>query len=402
MRLLSVQTRESSGRVRLEGKVRYDGDGEEELLWFDLPAAVSSQLSPSGNPWLVALLPLAVSLREPVSLDLPVDPVLLDNARELMDVWHSWYPDRPPVRIAAPASAPSTAGSRGTGLFFSGGVDSFHSLIRHNGPTATTSRISDLLVMHGADIPIADVESFNRLRPRIAEVASEFGAGMMDIATNLRATRWGRADWPHLSHGALLIAAGLVIEPRFSRLVIASSAPYTRLRPYGSHPRTDPLSSTSGLEVRHDGADLDRPDKILAIASHPVVQRFLRVCWLGRTDTNCGRCPKCLHTMVGLELAGMLRHSETLPRTIDPAAFRGLYLESRSTYPAYDMVKQFLARSKAAGRDDLVDLLSGIIARSDRKRFVKESLEGLARRKLIPVTLRDWLIGRLFRRAVKY
>jgi hypothetical protein len=50
----------------------------------------------------------------------------------------------------------------------------------------------------------------------------------------------------------------------------------------------------------------------------------------------------------------------------------------------------------------LVALIDHIIARSDRMRFLKEGLEGLARRKLIPEALRDRLIGRLFNRSVKY
>ena len=168
------------------------------------------------------------------------------------------------------------------------------------------------------------------------------------------------------------------------------------------HPLTDPLYSSSGLGVVHDGADTERPEKIMAIASHPAVHRHLRVCWIGRNDSNCGVCPKCFGTMLGLELAGTLGKSETLPRAIEPESFKTLYLERNGTYTPYGMMRLFRQRAVAAGRDDLVTLIDHIIARSDRLRFIKEGLEGLARRKLIPEALRDRLLGRLFNRAVKY
>lgn len=393
------------GRVRVQGRVRYDADGLEEVLWFDLPGTLEGQLSSSGNPWLVALLPLAATLGEPLRISLPVDQVLLEGCHSLLEVWSAWYPGLVPVAIEATSAPPiPPTGPAGTGLFFSGGVDSFFSLIRHNRPTSTGTPmpVTDLLLIHGADIPLSDADAFSRLRPRIAAVASEFGAGLVDIATNARETRWGRADWPHVSHGALLAAAGLLLEPRLARLLIASSAPYWRLQPYGSHPITDPLFSTSRTRVTHDAGDVDRPEKLQSIAAHPAVLKHLRVCWLGKTDSNCGRCPKCLHTMVGLELAGTLGQCETLPHAIDPSVLRRAYLESQGTYTAYWMVRTYRQCALVAGRRDLVRLLDEVLARSDRLRLARDMVQGLARRGLIPASLSERLVARLFRSSVKY
>jgi hypothetical protein len=402
---VDVVAGEQPGRVRLRGRVRYDGDGTEEFLWFDVPAPMESHLTTSGNPWLVALLPLAVTLQEPLRIAVPVDEALLEGCHSVLEVWSAWYPHLAPVAIEATTVRPTPGtGSGGTGLFFSGGVDSFDVLLSHNGstPTAMPVRVTDLLLIHGADIPLSDSAAFNRLRPRLADVAREFGAGLVDIATNLRETRWERTDWAGLSHAALLVAAGLSVEGRFNRLLIASSAPYGRLRPHGSHPITDALFSTSQTRVRHDGAHRDRPDRIQAIAAHPVVLKYLRVCWLGRTDSNCGRCPKCLLTMVGLELAGTLGKCETLPRAIDPDALRQVYFESAGTYAAYWMARFFRERAWLAGRRDLVELLDHALKRSDRLRFTRDVLDGLGRRGLIPARVSRRLIASLFRSSVRY
>lgn len=402
---LEVTRGERTGRVRVRGRVRYDSDGLEEDLWFDVPASQEPHLSSTGNPWLVALLPIAVSQQESLRLELPVDEALLEGCRLLLDVWHAWYPHLVPIALEAPATRTvARPVGAGTGLFFSGGVDSFHSLIRHNDPGAASAatRVTDLLLVHGADIPIADTDAFDRLRPRMADVAGAFGIGLIDVATNMRATRCGRADWPQLAHASLLVAAGLVLESRFDRLLIASSAPYDQLRPWGSHPITDPLYSTSHTRVIHDGADLDRPEKMEMIATHPAVLKHLRICWIGRSDTNCGRCPKCLNTMIGMELAGTLTQCETLPREILPSAVRHVYFESRGTYAAYWMLRKFRQRAWMAGRLDLVRLMDQVLARSDRIRVARDVLEGLARRRLIPAGLSKALIAHLFRSSVKY
>jgi hypothetical protein len=155
-------------------------------------------------------------------------------------------------------------------------------------------------------------------------------------------------------------------EPRLAHLLIASSPPYWRRQPYGSHPLTDPLFSTSLTRVTHDGADNERPEKIGYIGSHLAVLKHLRVCWLGRSDSNCGRCAKCVNTMVGLELAGTLGRCETLPRSIDPSQYRQVYFESEGTYGSYWIVQSLRQNAWLAGRRDLVRLMDFVLARSDR------------------------------------
>ena len=76
--------------------------------------------------------------------------------------------------------------------------------------------------------------------------------------------------------------------------------------------------SAAGPSVVFDGLDAMRLDKIKYIASSPLALRWLRVCWqnLG-ISYNCGRCEKCLRTMIGLELAGALGKCRTFKTGID-------------------------------------------------------------------------------------
>jgi hypothetical protein len=135
MELASVRIAKSPygrGRVRLVGDVIYDDRrAKPEQYWFDVPEAYGDSLSVSGNPWLACLLPLAVTRGEPLRLCRPIDPVLSQNAARLMQIWVGWYPRLRIVPIEAEVKpVQAGTGPSETAAFFSGGVDSFFTVLR--------------------------------------------------------------------------------------------------------------------------------------------------------------------------------------------------------------------------------------------------------------------------------
>jgi lipid II:glycine glycyltransferase (peptidoglycan interpeptide bridge formation enzyme) len=132
--------------------------------------------------------------------------------------------------------------------------------------------------------------------------------------------------------GAALASVGLLFQHLFHKVLIPATFSYADLPPWGSHPLLDPLWSTEVTDFEHDGAEATRVDKAAYISRHETAMRWLRVCWTAYmshlydwgwlTSTNrpynCGRCGKCLTTMVNLRAAGTLERCETLPHTIDP------------------------------------------------------------------------------------
>jgi len=121
-------------RVRLAGQVRY-ADSRTETIWFEVPAALEPDLTTTGHPWIVALLPLAARLGEDLRIPLPVDRLLVRNLTELLRIWRGWYPTLREVPLdvticESPATRRAGAPAR-TAAFFSGGVDSFYTLLRH-------------------------------------------------------------------------------------------------------------------------------------------------------------------------------------------------------------------------------------------------------------------------------
>jgi hypothetical protein len=86
----------------------------------------------------------------------------------------------------------------------------------------------------------------------------------------------------------------------------------------------DGMFSTDELEVYHD-APATRPAKVAWLArERPELLPYLKVCFHEDRSDNCGRCPKCLTTMLSLEAAGALGLATGFPREIDRAALAEL------------------------------------------------------------------------------
>lgn len=375
MELVSVRVAESPsgpGRVRLVGNVLYDDrPGKIEPYWFEFPERYAGALSVSGNPWLACLLPLAVTLGEPLRLHVPVDPLLLSNASRLMAIWSQWYPDLRPVSLEAEAKpTPPAPGVRASGAFFSGGVDSFYMVLRdRNGARpADVPAIDKLLLVRGFDIPVGAVAEFERLRASLSQAADALGLELVDVATNLRAVRFREANWGRLSHGSALASVGLAVERGFQSLCIAATHYDGPVRPWGSQPETDPLLSTGITRIFHVGLLIPRREKTEYIAGSDVAMRHLHVCYRLASAENCCDCEKCLLAILTLEVLGVLDRCPPLRRrSLDLKRVRKLLILSR---PYLRLYRDLEARASAGGREDIADAIAACIRRSRRMKPV--------------------------------
>lgn len=400
MELVSVRVVEApstSGRVRLVGDVVYDDRaGAVEQYWFETPEKYADSLSLSGNPWLACLLPLAVTRGEPLRLCLPIDPVLAANAARLMEIWKGWNPDLQIVPIEAEReSQPPSRGPAETGALFSGGVDSFFTVLRNaeERDRAASPAIDRLLHVWGFDIPLAKPEEFARLRSRLAEAAAELGKELIDVATNLRDVRFREAHWGRLSHGCALASIGLALERRFHSVYIAATysggAP---IRPWGSHPETDPLLSTSATRIIHDGAGIGRSEKTAYISRFDTAMRSLHVCFRSLSADNCCVCRKCYLTMLTLEVMGALtRCSAFRSHELDLHRIQRIHVRG----PVYEyLFRDIELRARAAGRRDIAHAIARALRRYRRLKPLLTALQWLSTKRGV------WRIARRVRIAL--
>ncbi len=375
MRLTAVERTRSplgAGRTRLVGRVEFVTTGiGDETIWFDLEDRFVDGLSVSGNPWLAGLLPLAVTLGEPMELPLPVDPALHEGALALMEVWARWYPERQPVVLdvgdVATVAAPTP---ERTGILFSAGLDSFHTLLRHcpSGEAIRRFPIDDLLTVWGLDVPLGHAEAFARVAGQVGEIAAATGTTSVTMATNLRESEWNRANWGLMGQGPALAALALVLEGRFARILVPSSTRYGSDRAWGTHPLTDPLLSTTTLDFRNDGAHHGRWEKAQAVSRSDLAMGHLRVCWVGGNERNCGRCEKCLRTLTLFEFLGVRDRATTFPAEAwSLEALAGLRYRN-----ALDRRYQgrMAERAIGLGRPDVARAIRRAMRRYDTRRFL--------------------------------
>jgi hypothetical protein len=296
------------GRVRIVGEVVYDNRTiPAEQYWFDVPEQYRSALNDNGNPWFICLLPLAMTLGEPVKMDLPVDPVLYKNARKLQAIWKSWYPGLTKVSMDVPILDLKRTPASRTAAFFSGGVDSFFTVLRNARPTdkfADYTPVDDLITVGGFDIPLSREKEFEEMRRNLQVSADRMGKPLLDVLTNIRTTYWNKAAWGLLAHGCGLAAVAHVLDKRIGRALLATSGGYMDLYVWGTHVLTDPLLSSAQLSFCDDGEEFSRAQKTEFIAAFPEAMNALHVCYKLASEKNCSKCIKCYRTMMTLDVLG--------------------------------------------------------------------------------------------------
>ena len=370
MRIVSSAIRTSpldSDFARLHVGVR--GDRQELALeyWIDLPADLAPPSLP-GNALALMLLPLACHFGEDLALDEPVDALLLENLKGVQHVWRSWYPRLACVQIHAPVATP-TSGERprGTLSSFSGGIDSFFSLLRHR------DRVTHLLSIAGFNTPMGDLDNMRR---DLGPIAQMLGKRHVPVRTNIRygdnpLTPYSITEMMcNMAHGCLLAAVAHLMQHQFDTYIIPASHHYAQLHPYGSHPLTDPLFSSGALRVVHDGAAFDRIERTEFIARSDEALSVLHVCSKDFNVGNCSTCQKCLRTMATLDLLGARARARTFDwsgYSLDRVSAAWLPTANERAY--FIQIEQV---ARARGRLDLAQSAQTALATSHRRTRKRE------------------------------
>lgn len=295
-----------AGHVQTQAAVEIPGQ-ERFTLWFRVPEAHAQALAETCEPFLLGLFFTGIRRGESICVHGQVAPSLLGNLRDLQAVWHAWCPSRyTPTELAAdveeePAWA---AAPRGVLAGFSGGADSSFTVWRHcagrAGPGARVLKAA--MMVHGFDIPIEQEEGFRRAAVRAKAMLDSVGLPLLTVATNLRALR---QRWTY-SWAASLVACFMLFQKAYSTGIIADECSADWEGPCPAGPRTDRPMSCDAFEVVTDGWLVQRVDKLRELAQWPEALRHLRVCYQDeRYDRNCGRCGKCMRTILAFRVLGL-------------------------------------------------------------------------------------------------
>lgn len=324
MRIYPPKIERANGWTRIAATVELERSNQQlpKTLWYEVPEVDQELVTSQLDSFVVALLPLAMTLKEDIEVYGPISPRLAYGLQEYQRVLHCWLPKQfrlVKVNCDGYRKVQNSTQKNAVASAFSGGVDSYYTLWSHllDRERYPGYAISHALFVHGFDIPLEDTETYDSAQQAYQDLMQILGLYLLTVKTNVRAfLETEQLSWS-FSHGAALASVALLFENLLARFYIPSSATYLDTEPWGSDPRLDHWLSTEALEIIHDAGSVSRVDKIAAIADWPETFTRLRVCWERPNGlTNCCQCSKCISTMIALELAGNLSQYTTFPEPL--------------------------------------------------------------------------------------
>lgn len=323
-------------------------------------------------------LRLLPAMSQSTPIELPgkaIDGLFLNSLIDIQHIYHFWndrykvIPIQGTVGIDADPSAQRT-GPKRVATFFSGGVDSFYTLIKHQ------PEITDIIFVHGLDIPLENIQLRQQTVTALKDIAKVFNIRLLEVETNMKSQLLPYAEWGTILHGVALSSVGLLLQKEFSKIFIPSSHDYANLFPWGTHPLLDHLWSTSRLQFIHDGAEATRLQKVQLISSSETALQHLRVCWRNTNgDYNCGKCEKCLRTMINLYVCGKLDKCKTFPEPLNIKRVARMKLKGKNTRNfARENISMLQELSNGAAlHQPLQRALKTALRRSLFKKMIKKS-----------------------------
>jgi hypothetical protein len=327
-------------------------------------------VSDTADAFLAAGLFPAMKLDGNLTIEGTVSRKLLRATDTIQDIIKSWFPGYTSISIETESShGGESTDQKGVGAFFSGGIDSFYTLLKHR------NEITTLIFMHGFDIQLDKHEFRKRAFKSVREVAAAFNKDLVEVETNLPESleKISSSFIPAGgdAHGAVLASIALLLSPQLKKVYIPASTPYYVLDPWGSHVLLDPLWSTEDVEIVHDGCEATRIQKAALVAQSDVALKNLRVCLFKPSEgLNCEQCEKCLRTMAELRAVGALDRCSSFRSQLDLRTFSKIKIEKHLLYYLYQATLQTVEMN---GNDsELAKTLRQIIKNYEYNKLAKE------------------------------
>lgn len=326
MKIRNIRLKEGESHLTLAAdcKVRRIG---YDRIYFKFDKKYRDFILTDASPFAAALLLPSMKLGQDLEIEGSISAKLQHGMDEIIKTVSAWNLDLKPIRIRAAEVKPDTPSSdKRHASFFSGGVDSFYTYLRHK---QEENKVDYLLLANGFDISLDNPQLWKETCATIDEIAAREGVEVIKAESNIRSLIEPSLVWDY-THGGCLAALGLALRNGLTDIYIPSSLAIGQLLPWGSHPELDPRWSTECVSFFHDGADTRRVDKVRYIAENPLALQYLRVCYINQKGKfNCGTCDKCIRTMTNLAIAGKLQEAGTFPHEIRPGMVAGLTVSGK-------------------------------------------------------------------------
>ncbi len=322
---LRKYTREALTRLEVDMNfIDAESPYTERTLYFEIDKKFSYMFADDTyDAFVLVPLYLAMLHKQDLHIRGKISAKLYQNIKwYVQKIWCDFYDELSPVTLTVDgfAAPPKKRGKLiGTGI--SCGVDSLSTIydhfVRERDPDF---RINALFYFNcGIFGEFGDAKflelTLNRNEPG-KRAAKDLGLPCYYVNSNLHAFR-KIVDMNKLNFIAVYSCA-LSLGNAVSRYYVSSGTNYQEIKQFNDHYHNAdmsgfcesylvPLIQTERTELIVDGCQYRRVDKLKNIADWDVAQKYLNVCWGYTPDgSNCGLCPKCLRTLLPLEILGKL------------------------------------------------------------------------------------------------
>ncbi|NJL07911.1 MAG: hypothetical protein HC900_06345 [Methylacidiphilales bacterium] len=290
---------------RLNADVRIDG--KLQTLWCEVSKLYRQfLLSERADAFLCALLPFAMRSGKDIICEAPVTEQFLHNLNEILIpqlCTHDRRLHRTRIIATGESSALPCGNAVATGM--SCGVDSFYTVSLYKSSEFESMNLTQLYCgnyLYGNDGAVYD---------RAELAAKDLALPLVRTTTNINET----LRLPHLfTHFYKLMFGVLALRKLFRIYYYSSAEDYSHFNIKDNSIRACAevellllyVFSCSDFQIVSGGVKSERLEKVRALGALATARKLLNVCLYPEQKINCGKCGKCIRTLLMLDMVGSL------------------------------------------------------------------------------------------------
>ncbi|MFO6423505.1 hypothetical protein [Motilimonas sp. KMU-193] len=361
---------------QLTAKVQFEQQSKAYHVYFRVPLACQHHVRLCYEPFLFALLPIALVTQEQrLHIDGALCPDSLANATSMLKLYQLWYGhDTLPtlsalsyqVLLPAPAKA---------ALFLSGGVDSMANFCRSVQiyPAQHPRRFSHAFFVYGMDLgdpnkPAAH-QTYQDTVTALTELVQQHGCDLVPVSTNVRQLYSHWRFYADYHFGPMMAGIAHALSADTREFTISLDNQIQNYIPRGSHPLLNKYFSSSFLTSQGLLEAYTRLEKYQFFQGFPDAVSRLRVCHNPPSGqyTNCGKCEKCIRTKLELLACGYLEQATSFEDSgVTAGQVEQIELSNILEIEFYQGIEQALALKQY---DQLAKIIHNKLAKAWRLRL---------------------------------
>jgi hypothetical protein len=319
---VKLTTYQNSVTLSARCNIRHFG---ADTVYFKFDKKYKDFIFEDASPFAACLLVPSMKLGEDLIIEGSISKKLYQNLYKIQKVFLDWDLGFKPINIKVSQFIPDKGSPKAIGSYFSGGVDSFYTYLYQK---QTKDKVNFLILINGYDIELKNTELWKATSKTVDDIAQSEGIEVIKVESNIHDLIEPICIWDYTC-GGCLAAVALSLRKGLKMAYLPGAYTKDQLFPAGEHPDVDQKYQTETFKLIHHGEETSRLNKTKYISKNPLVLKYLRVCYKNiKGKFNCGECDKCLRTMIGLQIAGTLHKSQTLPKKIDINKVRNLEIHS--------------------------------------------------------------------------